>query len=109
MFMSILSACMPIHLKRASNPIVDGCEICFCCWDLNSVPLEEMPVPLTTEPSHQNHPKVISNTFKKKEESAGTRNILVVMLRRGYKVSSIELGIGTWEVVSRKSRARNWG
>lgn len=30
---------------------------------------------------------------KTKETTAGTRNILVVMLRRGYKVSSIELGL----------------
>jgi hypothetical protein len=30
-----------------------GCEPPCSCWELNSEPLEEQPVLLTTEPSHQ--------------------------------------------------------
>jgi hypothetical protein len=42
-----------MHQKRASDPITDGCEPSCGCWDLNSGPLEEQPVLLTTEPSLQ--------------------------------------------------------
>ena len=37
--------------KRASEPITDGCEPPCGCWELNSSPLEEQSVLLTTEPS----------------------------------------------------------
>jgi len=37
-------------LERASDPITDGCEPPCGCWDLNSGPLEEQSVLLTTEP-----------------------------------------------------------
>jgi hypothetical protein len=37
-----------------SDPITDGCEPPCGCWDLNSGPLEEQSVLLTTAPSH--HP-----------------------------------------------------
>jgi hypothetical protein len=43
-------------LKRALDPITDGCEPPSGCRELNSEPLEEQPVPLTTEPSL--HPKL---------------------------------------------------
>jgi hypothetical protein len=39
--------------KRASDPITDGCEPPCGCWELNSGPLEEQSVLLTTEPSLQ--------------------------------------------------------
>jgi hypothetical protein len=39
--------------KRASDPITGGCEPPCGCWELNSGPLEEQSVLLTTEPSHQ--------------------------------------------------------
>jgi len=35
------------------GPITDGCEPPCGCWELNSGPLEEQPVLLTTEPSLQ--------------------------------------------------------
>ena len=35
------------------NPITDGCEPPCGCWELNSGPLEEQSVLLTTEPSFQ--------------------------------------------------------
>jgi hypothetical protein len=41
------------HQKRASDPITDGCEPPCGCWDLNSRPLEEQSVLLTSEPSLQ--------------------------------------------------------
>jgi hypothetical protein len=39
------------HQKRACNLITDGCEPSCGCWELNSGPLEEQSVLLTTEPS----------------------------------------------------------
>jgi hypothetical protein len=42
-----------MHQKNASDPITDGCEPPCDCWDLNSGPLEEQSVLLTTEPSLQ--------------------------------------------------------
>jgi hypothetical protein len=39
--------------KRASDPIKNGCEPPCGCWDLNSGPLEEQSVLLTTDPSLQ--------------------------------------------------------
>ena len=41
------------HARRAPDLIVDGCEPPCGCWELNSGPLEEQPVLLTTEPSPQ--------------------------------------------------------
>jgi hypothetical protein len=51
--MSDLSVCTPACQKRASDPITDGCEPPGRCQELNSGPLEEQPVLLTTEPSLQ--------------------------------------------------------
>ena len=49
--MYMISTCIPACQKRASDPIADGCEPpCDYC-ELNSGPLEEQPVFLTTEPS----------------------------------------------------------
>jgi hypothetical protein len=41
------------YQKRASDRITDGCEPPCGCWKLNSGPLEEQSVLLTTEPSLQ--------------------------------------------------------
>jgi len=43
------------HPKRASDPITDGCEPPCGCWELNSGPLEDQSVLLTTELSLQPH------------------------------------------------------
>ena len=40
--------CMP---EEGIRPVIDGCEPPCGCWELNSGPLEEQPVLLTTEPS----------------------------------------------------------
>jgi hypothetical protein len=45
--------CLNTYQKRASDPITDGCEPPCGCWDLNSGPLEEQSVLLTTESSLQ--------------------------------------------------------
>jgi hypothetical protein len=47
--MSALSACTFACQKRAVNPITDGCEAPCGCWELNSGPLEEQPMLLTSE------------------------------------------------------------
>ena len=39
--------------KKALDPITDGYELPFSCWELTSGPLEEETVLLTTEPSLQ--------------------------------------------------------
>ena len=41
------------HQNRASDPITDGSEPPCACWDLNSGPLGEQSVLLTSEPSLQ--------------------------------------------------------
>jgi hypothetical protein len=40
--------------KRASDPITDGCEPQYGCWDLNSGPSEEQSALLPAEPSLRN-------------------------------------------------------
>jgi hypothetical protein len=48
---SALSTCMLAYQKRASDPITDACEPACGCWELNSGPLEEQSVLLTTDVS----------------------------------------------------------
>jgi hypothetical protein len=50
---SYTCSCLQTHQKRASDFITDGCEPPCGCWDLNSGPLEDQSVLLTTEPSLQ--------------------------------------------------------
>jgi hypothetical protein len=51
--MWIYCCCFQTHQKRTSDPITDGCEPLCGCWEVNSGPLEERSVLLTTEPSLQ--------------------------------------------------------
>ncbi|XP_049984502.1 cytochrome b-c1 complex subunit 7-like [Alexandromys fortis] len=44
---------MPAGQKRAPDLITNGCEPPCGCWELNSGPLEEQAVLLTSEPSLQ--------------------------------------------------------
>jgi hypothetical protein len=53
-----------MHQKRAPDLIMDGCEPQCGCWDLNSGPLEEQSVLLTTEPSLQPSLIILSNPVK---------------------------------------------
>ena len=41
---------MPAGQKRAPDLITDGCEPPCGCWELNSGPLEEQAMLLTSEP-----------------------------------------------------------
>jgi hypothetical protein len=50
---SVLPEYMPAGQKRGPDPITDGCEPPYGCWELNSGPLEEQSVLLTFEPSLQ--------------------------------------------------------
>ena len=45
--------CMTAGQKTAPDLIPDGCEPPCGCWELNSGPLEEQTMLLTTEPSLQ--------------------------------------------------------
>ncbi|EGV91681.1 hypothetical protein I79_016791 [Cricetulus griseus] len=49
----MLLSCISAHQKRAPDLITDSCEPPFDCWELNSGPLEEQSVLLTSEPSLQ--------------------------------------------------------
>ena len=51
--MSVLSACTPACQKKASDPIIDGCEPPCGYWVLTLSPLEEQTMLLTTEISLQ--------------------------------------------------------
>ena len=46
-------SCLQTHQKRAADLITDGCESPCGFWELNSGPLEERSVLLTSEPSLQ--------------------------------------------------------
>lgn len=52
--MGVLSVCTSANYKGALDPVtilIDGCELSYECWELNSGPQEEQPVLLTAEPS----------------------------------------------------------
>jgi hypothetical protein len=51
MNMSTLSACTSAGQKKSSEHITDGCKPPCDCWELNSGPLVEQAVLLSTEPS----------------------------------------------------------
>ena len=54
---------MPAGQKRAPDLIPDGCEPPCGCWELNSGPLEEQSVLLTSEPSLQPPLELFFETF----------------------------------------------
>ena len=53
LYIWLYCSCLQTHQKRASDPTTGGCEPPCGCWELNSGPLEEQSVLLTTEPSLQ--------------------------------------------------------
>ena len=59
-----LSACTPVCQKRTSDHTIDGYGPLHWCWELNSGPLEEQTVLLTTEPSLQPLRQLILNHFR---------------------------------------------
>ncbi|CAO2614112.1 hypothetical protein LEMLEM_LOCUS16408 [Lemmus lemmus] len=60
---NVLPACMPSGQKRTPDLITDGCEPPYGCCELNSGPLEEQPVLLTSEPSLQPPSLFFISTF----------------------------------------------
>ena len=60
---SILPVCTPAGQKRAPDLITYGCEPPCDCWELNSGPLEQQPVLLTSEPSLQSLVWEVSKTL----------------------------------------------
>jgi hypothetical protein len=52
-YKSTLKLSSDTNQKMASDPIIDGREPPCGCWELNSGPLEEQSVLLTSEPSLQ--------------------------------------------------------
>jgi hypothetical protein len=53
LFIQVHCTCLQTHQESTSDPITDGCEPPCGCWELNSRPLEEQSVLLTSEPSLQ--------------------------------------------------------
>ena len=60
---SILPAYMTAGQKRAQDLIIDVFEPPCGCWELNSRPLEEKPVLLTSEPSLQPSLLILNGQF----------------------------------------------
>ena len=58
---------MPTGQKWAPDLTIDGCESSCGYWELNSGPLEEQPVLLTSDPSLQ----PTATSLKKKEFELG--------------------------------------
>ena len=48
-------------VRTSGTGVMDGCRLPCGCWELNSGPLEEQPVLLTTEPSLQPQKSVFFN------------------------------------------------
>jgi hypothetical protein len=76
-------SCLPTHQKRALDPITEGCEPPWGCWELNSGPVEEQSVLLTAEPSLQPGLQFLklvkvtqrNKTFKSKSPSPNLKSL----------------------------------
>ena len=55
--------CHQTHQKRTSDLFTEGCEPPCGYWELNSGPLEEQSVLLTTEPSLQLKTKIFKSKY----------------------------------------------
>jgi hypothetical protein len=67
-------SCLQTHQKRASDPTTDSCRPPCVCWDLNSGPLEEQSVLLTTEPSLQTLNWVFTAVVRHHDQSNSYKN-----------------------------------
>jgi hypothetical protein len=65
---SILPACLPAGQKGAPDLIIDGYEAPCACWELNSGPLEEQSVLLTSAPFLQQIPQILKAGSKNGEK-----------------------------------------
>ncbi|XP_063128210.1 dynein regulatory complex protein 8 isoform X2 [Rattus norvegicus] len=84
----VFCSCLQTHQKRTSDPITDGCELPCSCWELNSGPLEEQSVLLTTEPSLQPE---ISNFISQPAECCNYREIGTIIRSLGCSPTEGEL------------------
>ena len=66
----VLCSCLQTHQKRALDPITVGCKPSCHCWELNSGPLEEQSVLLTTEPSLQPNFELLNSVETEKHYRA---------------------------------------
>ncbi|XP_027240165.1 E3 ubiquitin-protein ligase ARIH2 isoform X3 [Cricetulus griseus] len=73
--------------KRAADLITDGCKPPCGCWELNSRPLEEQPVLLTSEPSLQ--PSRLSLTTDKTEVKVSHSVAKLILVNFHWQVSEI--------------------
>jgi hypothetical protein len=80
--MSTLQLSSDTHQKRASDSITDGCEPPCSCWELNSGPLEEQSVLLTTELSLQpKHKHLIQSIYYYNDDILLKENIIILYCR----------------------------
>jgi hypothetical protein len=71
------------YQKRASDLITDGCEPPRGCWELNSGPLEEQSVLLTSEPSLQSLNVIVVKKYmshpNRPNNSNKRRNVFIAL------------------------------
>lgn len=63
---------MPACQKRASDLIIDSCELLYGCWELSSQLLKEQLVLLNSEPSLQ---PPLESFFKKASHDNGSKGL----------------------------------
>ena len=51
--LSAVYMCEREGVRSPGTGVIDSCDLLCGCWELNSGPLEELPMLLTTEPSLQ--------------------------------------------------------
>ena len=91
---------MPADQKRAPDPITDGCEPPCGCWELNSGPLEEQAMLLTSEPSLQ-PPNKVFKTESYLCECLACMNVCIHPSTQGQKVSGLlEVEFTRWLLTS---------
>lgn len=81
--MIVLSARTSAHLKRASNPIRNGCDEPPCeCWELKSGPLEVHFMLLITEPHLQPWSGHFyqSNRKRKYDKEVLTESLILILM-----------------------------
>ena len=72
--------------KKAPDLITDGCEPPCGCWELNSGPLEEQAMLLTTEPSLQPERKsFLRNVLKKKKKKRKEKEMYLTQEKKNLE------------------------
>jgi hypothetical protein len=97
--------CLQTHQKSASDPITDDCEAPWGGWELNSGPLEEQSVLLTTEPSFQPcqcsfYPSHVPLSFVCMCVGLYVHELFVFHVHRGHRKALDPLGLEFLMLVS---------